>query len=293
MNRFGVRERENKMTNSYGNELLHKVLLSAMKDIDRICRANGLKYYLYAGALLGAVNYGGFIPWDDDVDIVMFPEDFEKLECIVERDYEKCYRMMTFDNTENWYSKMNKLQIKGAYIVSSDGSKVPVFIDINKLHSVPDGDWQRHKQRIEMELLNLSLSVLSGAVIPTSWRTKLTIAQLSRLGKVRLGNLMEKVLCRYDGLTTTHVGIMCNTLTANPYTGVSGYDTDITERDWHKNPQFLPFEDTKFMTISGYKEDLLHRYGPHYAEPYPEEKRITKHDVKSYEIEPWVLERIK
>ena len=184
------------MTNSYGNELLHKVLLSAMKDIDRICRANGLKYYLYAGTLLGAVNYGGFIPWDDDVDIVMFPEDFEKLECIVERDYEKCYRMMTFDNTENWYSKMNKLQIKGAYIVSSDGSKVPVFIDINKLHSVPDGDWQRHKQRIEMELLNLSLSVLSGAVIPTSWRTKLTIAQLSRLGKVRLGNLMEKVLCR-------------------------------------------------------------------------------------------------
>ncbi len=281
------------MTNAYGNELLHKVLLSAMKDIDRICQENNLKYYLYAGTLLGAVNHKGFIPWDDDVDIVMFPKDFEKFANIVERDYEKLYRMMTFDNTENWYSKMCKLQIKGAYIVFSDGSKVPVFVDISKLHSVPDGTLQRQKQRREIELLNLSLGVLSGAVVPNSWKTKLTIAQLSRLGKERLGNLMENVLCRYDNITTTHVGIMCNTLTANPYTGVSGYDTDITERKWHMNPQFVAFEDTKFMTFSGYKEDLLHRYGPHYADPYPEEKRITKHDVKSYEIEPWVLERIK
>lgn len=280
------------MTNAYGNELLHKVLLSAMKDIDRICRENGLKYYLYAGTLLGAVNHEGFIPWDDDVDIVMFPADFEKLVNIVESNYGKFYRMMTFENTETWYSKMCKLQIRGAYIVSSDGARVPVFIDINKLHSVPGNDWQRLKQRREIELLNLSLGVLSGAVVPTSWKAKLTIAQLSRLGKVRLGHLLEKVLCRYDCLKTKHVGIMCNTLTANPYTGASGYDTDITERDWHMNPQFLPFEDTMFMTISGYREDLLHRYGPHYADPYPEEKRVTKHDVKSYEIEPWVLERI-
>ena len=68
------------MTNEYGNELLHKVLLSAMKDIDKICRENGLRYYLYAGTLLGAVNHKGFIPWDDDVDIVMFPNDLEKLK---------------------------------------------------------------------------------------------------------------------------------------------------------------------------------------------------------------------
>ena len=86
---------------------------------------------------------------------------------------------------------------------------------------------------------------------------------------------------------------MCNTLTTNPYTGVNGYDTDITERGWHMNPQLLSFEGAAFMTISNYKEDLLRRYGSNYADPYPEEKRVTKHGVKSYEIEPWVLERIK
>ncbi len=45
------------------------------------------------------------------------------------------------------------------------------------------------------------------------------------------------------------------------------------------------------MTISDPEADLLHRYGPHYMDPYPEEKRITKHDVKAYSIAPWVRER--
>ncbi len=81
------------MTNDYGNLELHKVLLSAMKDIDKICRENGLKYYLHAGTLLGAVNHKGFIPWDDDVDISMLREDYEKFCDIVEKQYGNIYFM--------------------------------------------------------------------------------------------------------------------------------------------------------------------------------------------------------
>ena len=66
------------MTNDYGNLELHKILLSAMKDIDKICRENHLRYYLHAGTLLGAINHKGFIPWDDDVDISMTRDDYEK-----------------------------------------------------------------------------------------------------------------------------------------------------------------------------------------------------------------------
>jgi lipopolysaccharide cholinephosphotransferase len=50
------------MTNDYGNLELHKVLLSAMKGIDKICQGHSLRYSLYAGTLLGTVNLGGFIP---------------------------------------------------------------------------------------------------------------------------------------------------------------------------------------------------------------------------------------
>lgn len=280
------------MTNEYGNELLHKVLLSAMKDIDKICRENGLRYYLYAGTLLGAINHKGFIPWDDDMDIVMFPEDYAQLYHIIERQYSDKYRMMTFDNTPDWFSKMSKLQVKGAKIISCKGDETPVFVDITVLHSLPDSKYQRTIQRKQIEFINLSLAVLSGMVIPTSWKSKCTFALYAKLGKERLGKKLDRIMTRYDHKSTKEVGIMCNTLTRNPYTGVSGYDNDRTKREWHETPIDIPFEDTLLMTFSDIKADLEHRYGPHWHEPYPEEKRITKHNVKSYEIEPWVLERI-
>ncbi len=280
------------MTNEYGNELLHKVLLSAMKDIDKICRENGLRYYLYAGTLLGAINHKGFIPWDDDIDIVMFPEDYKQLCSIIESQYSEKYRMMTFDNTPNWFSKMSKLQVKGANIISRDGEQTPVFVDITVLHSLPDSKYQRTIQRKQIEFINLSLAVLSGAVIPTSWKSKCTFALYAKLGKERLGKKLDRVMTRYDHKATEEVGIMCNTLTRNPYTGVSGYDTDVTKREWHKNAQYIPFEDSSFMTYSNIEDYLTWQYGPHWHEPYPEEKRITKHNVKSYNISEEVLIRI-
>ena len=280
------------MTNDYGNLELHQVLLSAMKDIDKICRENGLKYYLYAGALLGAMNHKGFIPWDDDVDIVMYPQDFARLCEIVENRYSERYQMMTFQNTPHWYSKMSKLQVKDAWIITRKGEKLPIFIDISALHSLPDNKFLRTVQRRQIEFINLALAVLSGEVIPTSWKSKLTIALYARLGKERLGRQLDKVMSRYDRLQTTDVGIMCNTLTRNPYTGVSGYDNDVTKREWHENPVDIFFEDMVACSFSNIEEDLLHRYGPKWAEPYPEEKRVTKHDVKSYEISPEVRARL-
>lgn len=89
------------MTNDYGNLELHQVLLAAMKDIDKICRTHGLRYYLYAGTLLGALNHGGFIPWDDDIDLVMFPTDFDKLSEIIRSEYSDRYEISTFDTDPN------------------------------------------------------------------------------------------------------------------------------------------------------------------------------------------------
>lgn len=86
------------MTNDYGNLELHTVLLSAMKDIHKICQENNLKYYLHAGTLLGAVNHKGFIPWDDDVDITLIRSDFEKIAKIIERDYSDRYYIQTYKN---------------------------------------------------------------------------------------------------------------------------------------------------------------------------------------------------
>lgn len=281
------------MTNDYGNLELHTVLLSAMKDIDRICRENGLRYYLYAGTLLGAMNHKGFIPWDDDVDLVMYPEDFEKLARIIQMDFSDRYEICTFDTNKNWFSKMNKLYVKGTKVVSQHSEDThPIFIDISKLHHVPDQVWRRTLQRKQIELINLVLGVQSGAIVPTSLLSKLTLGNLAIIRKSFWGKQLDKVMTRYDHIVTEYVGIMCNTLTKNPYTGCTGYDNDLTKKLWHDHIREILFEDCWFMTFSNVEEDLEHRYGPRWADPYPEEKRVTKHNVKSYEISPEVRERV-
>lgn len=279
------------MTNDYGNLELHQVLLAAMKDIDKICRENGLRYYLYAGSLLGAMNYGGFIPWDDDIDLVMFPEDLRKFAEIVQEKYADRYELSTFDTDANWYSKMNKLLIKGTKFVTS-GAKHPMFIDISMLHSVPDGKVQRLIQRKQIELVNLVLAVQSGAVIPTSMKSRLTIGLLAKINKDFWGRCLDRTMMRYDRKNTEYVGIMCNTLTRNPYTGRTGYETDLTKRVWHENWKDITFEGMPLMTIGEIEAYLDYQFGPKWHEPYPEEKRVTKHDVKSYEISPETRERL-
>ena len=281
------------MTNDYGNLELHTVLLSAMKDIDKICRESGLKYYLYAGTLLGALNYKGFIPWDDDIDIVMMPEDFYRFCKIIDSKYQEIYELRTFDRDLNWYSKMNKLLIKGTEIISQhQEDKHPFFVDICVLHSIPEQKWRRFIQRKEIEVINFILQTQAGEIIPTSLISKLVLGNLCKIKREVWGNRLEQVMIRYDKKRTEYLGIMCNTLTSNPYTRCNGYENDITKRSWHEQYQYIEFEDTEFMTISEPEKDLIHRYGPHWHDPYPEEKRVTKHDVKSYTISDEVRKRV-
>ena len=57
---------------------LQEEILTIMDEIDRICRKNNITYGLIAGSALGIVNYGGFIPWDDDIDIFILRKDWSK-----------------------------------------------------------------------------------------------------------------------------------------------------------------------------------------------------------------------
>ena len=59
---------------------LQSLELMILKEFINICEENNLTYYMYAGSLLGTIRHQGFIPWDDDLDVIMFRDDFEKFK---------------------------------------------------------------------------------------------------------------------------------------------------------------------------------------------------------------------
>ena len=62
---------------------VQKKILEIMKYIDSVCRKNGIEYYIMGGTALGAVRHGGFIPWDDDLDIFMTPCEYKKFKTAI------------------------------------------------------------------------------------------------------------------------------------------------------------------------------------------------------------------
>lgn len=71
-----------------GIEEVHDILYDILCDVDDFCRREGIRYYIGYGTLLGAVRYGDFIPWDDDADIVMPREDFDRFTATYKGRYE-------------------------------------------------------------------------------------------------------------------------------------------------------------------------------------------------------------
>lgn len=282
------------MTNDYGNLELHTVLLDAMKDIDRICRENGLKYFLHAGTLLGAFNHKGFIPWDDDVDISLMREDYEKLLEILNRDFSHKYFVHNYKSDPNYRNNRTVLRVLGTKVThhhENEANAYPqIAVDLVPLDAAPNGKLARKIQQTKIWIYDAAVQIKQGEIIPQNPAMKL-IGLLSKKDRVKLGQKIDKLAMRHNRRNTRYIGLLTYT-GKNPYTGRSGYENDLMPRQWFLDPIDVDFEDTRFMTISDPTADLVHRYGPKWMEPYPEEKRITKHDVKSYEISPEVRERV-
>ena len=122
---------------------LQLVELEMLIEVDRICRKCNLRYNIIGGTLLGAVRHGGFIPWDDDADLVMFRDDYEKFReaCKEELDKDRFY-FQDMETTAGYRWGYGKLRRKKTVFVREHQEHMPyeqgVFIDIMPLDNVPD-----------------------------------------------------------------------------------------------------------------------------------------------------------
>lgn len=120
-----------------------KIMLLILLEVDRICKKNNINYWLDSGTLLGAVRHEGFIPWDDDIDICMLPEDYSKFLSIAKQELNMKYFLDNKQTDKNAIFKYSKIrERKSIFIEKKENENEKyhqgIFIDIFEMNYLKD-----------------------------------------------------------------------------------------------------------------------------------------------------------
>ena len=141
LERFSVQT--DNIRNGYSGKLgmLREIEKEMLREIDRICRKHDIKYFICYGTMLGAVRHGGFIPWDDDVDVEMLRTEFEKFRQIAPKELNGHFSYESHINGNGYHYFFDRITAKDTYFASkySDSYEMPkgISIDIFVADSVP------------------------------------------------------------------------------------------------------------------------------------------------------------
>lgn len=109
-------------------------LLKMLKYIDSFCRRNGIEYTLWGGTLLGAIRHHGFIPWDDDIDIAMTRDQYEKFVLAWSNEYHDNYFLQTIETDSEWTQLIAKVRKEDSTFIEYDFQRklkhTGLFVDI-------------------------------------------------------------------------------------------------------------------------------------------------------------------
>ena len=122
---------------------LQKIELMILKEFDEFCNAHEINYVIIGGTALGAVRHGGFIPWDDDIDVMMEKPDYDKFLLIAEKELNHRYYILNRETDRNVPVMNTHLCLRDTVFKTHDQKKIKdsgIFLDIFCFDNVPDDD---------------------------------------------------------------------------------------------------------------------------------------------------------
>lgn len=247
--------------------------LSALKDIDKVCKQLGVTYFLYGGSVIGAVRHNGFIPWDDDIDIAMYREDYDKFAAGAQALLGDAYSIETYDINTEHHLCFIKLYINGTVYAQpqfiNKNVHQGVFIDIFPIDGVPDSKFGRVVQKYQTMgayfLLRGEPISQMGRIV--NFLSKIFLKLTTKKFRHRLGVWMDK-------RATRHIREKCKCI-SNLY-GMASYEKEMMPKEYIGTPVPWVFEGMECKIPQMYHAYLTHLYGDYMQLP-PEEERVCKH----------------
>lgn len=260
----------------YTSELIRKmqvVELDMLKEFDRICRKYEITYILDAGTLLGAVRNGGFIPWDDDVDIRMLRHEYDRFceVCRTELDENK-YFLQNHDTDKGFLWGYARILRVGTVFMREGQDmltmKRGIFIDIFPCDVLPDSIVLKWKYTFNCFIARKMLYSEVALSKKICIIYKFFYAILNMFSKETAYKIFKKQAQKYNGLHLQRV--RCQ-----------GWGDKVETigflRKWFDETSEIIFEGYSFKCPKDYHGFLVHSFGEDYMTPPPENDRKPRH----------------
>ena len=259
---------------------IQQMELGIMEYIHEICQKIGVKYFLAYGSLIGAVRHKGFIPWDDDMDICMLREDYEKLQDYLISNPDERYEVMSYKNNLNYVYPFMKVQDNQTYLLEEDvriDSNMGIYVDIFPVDGYEDDSVFKDKMTRLIKKRQLSCYTFKGIT-----NTKSLLNSLIRYISVIVFYFTNtnKYIRGIDELAKSRKVLDYEEV---DYLIYKDMNKPVWRREWLEQVTTGTFEGKEFMIPKNYHEILTSDYGDYMQLP-PVELRFSHHDFQLWKI---------
>lgn len=248
---------------------LQKIQLSMLKDFDAVCQKHRISYQLFSGTALGAVRHKGFIPWDDDIDVVMLREDYERFfdSASKELDSNKYYVQREF--SEHWPMFFSKLRLNGTTYIEkyhSHDARIHqgIYIDIFPCDNLSDSRLMQKLQYIASKI------VIAKSLYARGYETNSTVKKcFMQFCRILPTEPFKRLCIRRNDSSSLKVHTF--------FGGGKKFERSIFFREWFEQSVKMRFEDSEFPVSAHYDEMLRVMYGDYMVMPTLEQRVCKRH----------------
>ena len=257
--------------------------LESLVYFDKFCKEYELKYFLLGGCVIGAIRHNGFIPWDDDIDVMMPRRDYERMLRLW-KTYESNERFLMLKTDGDTFTGncFATLVDTSATMVKENQKDIDVphgiVTDVFPLDGCPDGKFKRYLQYYHAMMYSLYMT----EVVPTNHGKLIrfvgsVLLKLvpSRKRRTKIWKKHERKMTRYS--FNTHE--KCTELCAGPHYMLNEYPQRAFADVIYHN-----FEGMQFPIPQGYDTYLKMAFG-NYMELPPEDKQVPHHDLVALDLD--------
>jgi len=271
---------------------VQQVLLTMMDDIHSVCRENDLHYVMSGGCALGAVRHGGFIPWDDDIDICMPRKDYDQIrQCMMQRFPEKYY-VQEIKACEQYDLSFMKIRLNGTVFcehLDSEPEKAGVFIDVFAVENVADNPFVRNVQWLLSDGMQFICSCIR---IRKKRKILLEMAGESRqaVRAIRIKSVLSipfSVIPFRRWLLWTEKVLRMNHNEQSEYisvsSGVKHFKGEMYPREWFFPEREMEFQGRQYCVMAEIEKYLGKMFGDYQKIPPVEERE--RHALLAFSLD--------